>query len=118
MPKKLFKRFTPSPAVIKASPRLQILAPLMEDSNLFHLNRHSVSMAFLTGLFFAFFPVPGQMLLAGFFALYIRCNLPIAVTLVWITNPITVAPIYFATYKLGSWLLNTPAIQFEGSISW
>jgi uncharacterized protein (DUF2062 family) len=75
-------------------------------------------MAFLVGVFLAFFPLPGQMVLAAFIAFWVRCNLPIAIALVWITNPITIPPIFFGTYKLGSWLLDTPPIIFDGSISW
>lgn len=118
MAKKLFKRFIPHHSTIQDHPRLRVLGPLLEDPNLFHLNRYSVSMAFLVGVFLAFFPLPGQMVLAGFVAFWLRCNLPIAVALVWITNPLTIAPIFFGTYKLGSWLLNTPPMLFDGGVSW
>ena len=118
MPRKLFKRFIPHPNTVKAQPSLKFLGPLLEDPNLFHLNRYSVSMAFLIGVFLAFFPLPGQMILAAVIAFWVRCNLPITVALVWITNPITIPPIFFATYKLGSWLLNTPPMLFEGGITW
>lgn len=118
MPKKLLKRFLPSNHLIKAHPSLSFLGPFLEDPNLFHLNRHSVSTAFLVGMFLAFFPVPGQMILAAIFAFWIRCNLPIAVALVWITNPITIPPIFFATYTLGAWLLDTPPIDFSFMFSW
>lgn len=108
MPRKLLKRFAPKAAEIKANPSLRFLGPLLNDPNLFHLNRYSVSMAFLVGVFLAFIPLPGQMPIAAIMALWVRCNLPIAVALVWITNPITIAPIFFATYELGVWLLDIP----------
>ena len=117
MPRKLFKRYIPPPQSVKANPNLRFLGPLLEDPNLFHLNRYSVSMAFLIGVFLAFFPLPGQMIMAGFIAFWVRCNLPLTVALVWITNPITIPFIFFATYKLGSWLLETPPIVMEGDIS-
>lgn len=119
MPRKLFKRFTPNSAAIKANPGLRFLGPLLEDPNLFHLNRYSVSMAFLIGVFLAFIPVPGQMAIAAIFALWVRCNLPLAVALVWITNPVTIAPIFFFTYQLGLWLLKVPETQYAANlISW
>lgn len=111
MPKKLLKRFLPSNQFIKDHPSLSFLGPILEDPNLFHLNRHSVSTAFLIGMFLAFFPAPGQMIFAGFVAFWVRCNLPIAIALVWISNPITIPPIFFATYKLGAWMLDTPALD-------
>ncbi len=119
MPKKLFKRIAPNSAKIKTIPSLRFLGPLLNDPNLFHLNRYSVSMAFLVGVFLAFIPVPGQMAIAAIVALWVRCNLPIAVALVWITNPITIAPIFFATYKLGIWLLNEPITHHAAKLmSW
>lgn len=118
MPKKLLKRLMPSNEFIKAHPSLSFLGPILEDPNLFHLNRHSVSMAFLVGMLLAFFPIPGQMVLAAIIAFWVRCNLPLAVALVWITNPITIPPIFFATYKLGTWMLNTPTIDFTVMFTW
>lgn len=108
----------PSHEAIKKHPSLGILGSAIEDPNLFHLNRYSVSMAFLVGIFLAFFPVPGQMVLAALVAFWVRCNLPLAVALVWITNPITIPFIFFSTYKLGTWLLDTPAMDLNASFSW
>lgn len=121
MPKKYFKRLTPKAADIQSNASLKWLGPLMKDPNLFHLNRQSVSKAFLVGLFLAFFPLPGQMVLAVLVAFCVRCNLPIAVTLVWITNPFTIPPIFFMTYKLGALILDTPiapALSAQLSFSW
>ena len=76
-------------------------------------------MAFLVGVFLAFIPLPGQMPIAAVMALWVRCNLPIAVSLVWISNPITIAPIFYATYELGRWLLAIPASpQTVNIMSW
>jgi len=117
MPKKFFKQFSPSPDDIKTHPALNRLKHLFEDPNLFHLNRYSVSMAFLVGVFWAFAPVPGQMVFAAVMALWVRCNLPLAITLVWITNPLTLAPIYYSTYMLGTWLLDVPPMSFPDGLS-
>lgn len=117
MPKKFFKQFSPSPESVKAHPCLNWLKHLFDDPNLFHLNRYSVSMAFLVGVFWAFVPVPLQMVGATFMALWVRCNLPLAITLVWITNPLTLAPIYYSTYLLGTWLLDVPPMSFPNGLS-
>lgn len=118
MPKKLLKRLIPSQQFIKNHPSLAFLTPLLSDPNLFHLNRYSVSMAFAVGLFLAFFPTPGQMFLAGLVAFYLRCNITIAVGLTWITNPITIPPLFFITYKIGTWALDTPTMDFEIAFTW
>lgn len=118
MPRKLFKRWLPNPAVIKTKPGLKLLGKLLDDPNLFHLNRHSVSTAFFVGLFCCFLPIPTQMLVAAVAALIFRCNLPIAIALVWISNPATFFPIFYATYELGRWMLNSPEVQFTFKLTW
>jgi len=117
MPKKFLKRFLPSQQFIQDHPSIRFLGPVVDDPNLFHLNRYSVSMAFLVGMFLAFLPMPAQMIAATIIALWVRCNLPIALTLVWITNPITIPPIFFATYSLGAWILDSPAMNINVSFT-
>jgi uncharacterized protein len=104
MARKLFRRYLPSAAKVKDNPSLHFLGDLLHDPNLFHLNRHSVSVAFFVGIFMA--------------ALLVRCNLPISVALVWLTNPLTMPAIFFATYQLGRWLLGVPPISVSLELSW
>ncbi|ACR14690.1 DUF2062 domain-containing protein [Teredinibacter turnerae] len=118
MPRKLFKRWSPDPAKIRNIKALNFLGALLHDPNLFHLNRHSVSVAFFVGLFCAFLPVLGQIPLAALGALFFRCNLPISVALVWISNPFTFPVIYFATYKLGVKLMQLEPKPFHFEMSW
>lgn len=118
MAKKLIKQWMPDPEKLKATPGLGPLGRMLEDPNLLHLNRHSVSIAFFVGLFCCFFPIPGQMILAGFLAFALRCNLPISVALVWISNPITIPPIFYATYRLGVWILGSPELDFDIELTW
>lgn len=118
MARKLFKRWLPAPAEVKKNPALEFLGPLLHDPNLFHLNRHSVSGAVGLGLFVAFLPIFGQMPIAALLSLYFRVNLPISVALVWVSNPITIPPIFFATYELGRFILGTPPLEFSIELSW
>lgn len=118
MAKKIFKRWLPDPAEFKERPALNFMSHLLHDPNLFHLNRHSVSGAFFIGLFTAFLPLLGQMPIAAALALMFRVNMPIAVALVWISNPLTMPPIFYATYEFGRWLLDTPAVAFSVDLSW
>ena len=94
------------------------MGALLHDPNLFHMNRHSVSVAIFIGLFLAFMPFPGQIIIAAFGAFYFRCNLPIAVSLVFITNPFTFIFIYYGTYKLGVRIMQLPPRDISFELSW
>ena len=109
MPKHIIKRFTPDHEVIRNHKHLRLFGDLLHDPNLWHLNRRSVSGALAVGLFWAFIPIPMQMVAAAATAIFVRVNLPISVALVWITNPITMPPIFYFTYLVGTWILGTPA---------
>ena len=53
-------------------------------------------------------------------AVGVQANLPIAVALVWITNPLTMPLLFFLAYKLGAWLLGLPpqGLDFHLSMPW
>jgi len=120
MSKHIIKRFTPDHKAIKNHKHLRMFGKLLHDPNLWHMNRRSVSGAFAVGLFWAFVPLPFQMVGAAATAIATRVNLPISVALVWITNPITIPPMFYSTYLVGTWLLNEPSkeFHFELSIEW
>lgn len=104
MARKIFKRFSVDQHKLLASGNLSALGERIHDPNLWHLNRHSVSRAFLAGLFagFAFILFPGQMLVAAVLAIWLRGNLPIACGLVWVSNPLTSPPVLYLALKLGA----------------
>jgi len=120
MPKHLIKKITPDHDMIRNHKHLQVFGDMLHDPNLWHMNRRSVSGAFAVGLFWALIPVPLQMLAAAAFAIPFRVNLPLSVALVWFTNPLTMPPVFYSNYLLGSWLLNTPEAKtkFEVSMEW
>ena len=120
MPRHLIKRYTPDPAVLKKHKYLRHLGALLKDENLWHLNRRSVSGGVASGLFWSMIPIPSQMVASAVSAVVFRINLPIAVALVWITNPLTIPPMFYFNYKLGTWLLGSPANvnEFHLSVEW
>ncbi|MBA5248106.1 MAG: DUF2062 domain-containing protein [Gammaproteobacteria bacterium] len=109
--KKLFKRYTPTPEELKNHKYLGWLGKHLHASNLWNFNRKSIAKAFAVGLFCAFVPVPFQMLLAAPAAVIFNANLPLSIALVWITNPLTMPPIFYACYKLGAWILGVSIEQ-------
>ncbi|MCH9797949.1 DUF2062 domain-containing protein [Porticoccus sp.] len=118
MPKKILGRWLPAYSKIKKSPALHWMGPIFARPNLFHINRASVSTSFFIGIFVAFLPIPGQTLIAAFLALLFSSNLPIAVALVWISNPLTIAPLFIFTYGIGVLLLGMEFIDFTLEFSW
>lgn len=120
MPKHLIKRITPDHETIRNHKHMQVFGDLLHDPNLWHLNRRSAAGAFGVGLFMAFVPFPTQMLLAAAAAVILRVNLPISVALVWITNPLTIPPMFYFAYKVGAFVLGHEAqvLEFELSMEW
>lgn len=116
MPKKKLQKLFPTQEQVRQNKSLSFLVPLMGKPNLWHLNRRSVAQAFFIGIFCAFIPMPFQMALAGVLAFYFNSNLPISVGLVWISNPITMPPMFYATYSFGAYLLDVPAREFSGDM--
>lgn len=120
MPRKFFQRFLPHPQTIKENKALSIFDHWLHDVSLWHLSRRSVAGAFAVGLFFAWMPVPFQMVLAAGAAIIFRTNLPLSIVIVWITNPITIPPMFYSAYILGTWILDTPInnFNFELTMDW
>lgn len=118
VPKKFIRRFLPDAHAIRSHKHLRFLGTLLHDPFLLHLNRRSVSGAFAVGLFWAFIPMPFQMVPAALCAIGLRVNLPLAVALVWITNPITMPPVFYFCYKLGAWILGVTPRRFDFELSW
>ncbi|MAY35008.1 MAG: ATP-binding protein [Spongiibacteraceae bacterium] len=118
MPRKIFKRYMPNPDSIKGHPSVRWLGPMIHAPNLWHLNRRSVTLAFFIGVFTAFMPLPGQMVIAALAAILVSANLPLSVCLVWITNPVTMPAFFFVAYKLGAILLDIPPSGFSFELSW
>lgn len=120
MPKKFLRKYLPDPHKITQSKSLRIFGSLLHEPNLWHMNRKSVSVAFFVGMFIMWVPLPSQMILAAGAAILLRCNVPLSIALVWITNPLTMGPMFYSAYKLGNWMLGMPVnhIEFEASFDW
>ncbi|MBN2885110.1 MAG: DUF2062 domain-containing protein [Chromatiaceae bacterium] len=111
--KRWLKRHMPAPQAILANRSLGIFGSLLQPPNLWSLNRHSVSGGVAVGLFVMYLPPFGQPLLAVALAILLRVNLPISFSLVWLSNPLTIPPMFYSSYLLGCWLLGIEARGFE-----
>ena len=67
---------------------------------------HKIALGFALGIFIGFVPLMGiQMAVVLPFALAFRGNKAAAISGVWITNPLTVIPIYYVNYVVGLWFM-------------
>ncbi len=65
--------------------------------------------------------MPSQMIASAITAILFRANLPISVALVWISNPLTMGPIFYFNYVVGTLILGQDAnenLTFELSWDW
>ena len=120
MPRKFFKQISPNPERLQKYDTLRWATRFVHDTQLWGFNRSSVAKGCAVGVFCCMLPTPLQMLLAAALAFFWRANLPLSVGLVWISNPLTMAPMFYANYKFGAWMLNSPSLslKFEWSAQW
>ena len=118
MARKALQKYLPHFHRVREHQTLRLFGSAALKDNLWHLNRRSVARAFAIGVFCAFLPIPGQMVVAAALAILFAANLPLAVLLVWITNPVTIPLIFLTCYLVGSWVLNIPPQHFAFEWSW
>ncbi len=121
MPKKLFRRWLPDHQALQKKRFLRWLGPVLSDPYLLHINRDSVSKSFFIGLFCCYVPIPGQTIVVALLALAMRANLPLAISLIWISNPLTMPAMFYLSYKFGTLLVGTreaSSFSFEPTWDW
>lgn len=120
MDKKFLKQFLAKNQHLRNHPSLKIFGDILHHPNLWHCHRHSVAKAVSIGLFVSFLPLPGHMIMAALLAILLHANLLISVALVWVSNPLTMGPMYYLGYKIGTLILQTPEkpFHFELTVHW
>jgi len=118
MPQKFLKKYSPSPQTIKDNKSLSFLGNSIHQPYLWHMNRNSVARAFAIGLFCTWLPIPLQTVVAATLAIYYRAHLPLSVALVFITNPVTIPPMFYFAYKLGSMVLGLDPQAVPMDLGW
>ncbi len=80
---------------------------------------HRLALGIAIGMFVTFLPLMGvQMMLSFFLAWLLRANKVVGVPLVWISNPLTIIPIYYPCYVLGCKLLGLPDEWARLKVNW
>ncbi len=104
LPERL-RRYLPDPHTLREHRALRWLGSRLHDPRLWHVNRRGIAMGLAIGVFFGLLIPVAQILFAVIAALLLRGNIPAAVGSTLITNPVTFAPVYYAAYHLGAWML-------------
>jgi hypothetical protein len=120
MPRRFFRKFALKRDRFQGRWYLAPFEHLLHDTRLWGIRRRNVVPAFSLGLFVAFLPVPGHVLIAALAALALRINLPIAALATFASNPLTVGPMFFLAYRVGLKLLSLQPqpFSFELSLVW
>ncbi len=83
------------------------------------INRKSVSRGVLIGLFWGFIPMPMQMLGVMATTPFLRFNVPVAISMVWLSNPFTMPPMYYMEYLTGNLILGREGLSdIEITMDW
>ena len=110
MPRRLLHRYLPDQARVNRHWLFRHAGARLRHPRLWRLDRRSVARATGIGLCVAFLPIRQLVTVAGF-AVWLRANLPVALAMVLVTNPLTLAPAFYMNYRGGTWLLGTPPWQ-------
>ncbi len=83
------------------------------------INRRSVSRGLFVGIFIAFIPMPFQMLAVLAVLPFFKFNVPIGLSMVWLSNPATMPFMYYMEYLTGNMLLmSKETIAVELTMEW
>ncbi len=109
------KRYLPTREDLRQTKSLGFLAGVMFEPELWHITRHSLSWAVLIGSICCFLPIPFQMIPCIIICVWIKCNVPVALVIVWASNPITMPAIMYFCYQLGNAILDLDP-QFDSLV--
>lgn len=107
----------PSQEALRQHKALRLFGDRLLDPDYWFCNRHSAAVAVAAGLFAAWLPLPLHTLVAIALALLMRGYLPLAIAMVWVNNPLTIAPMFYMAYQLGLLLLGHPEVEFSAGFS-
>jgi uncharacterized protein len=85
---------------------LRPFASHLRHPSLWRLNRRSVPRGVALGLFVGVIIPFMHTFVAAILAIPARANVAVAALLTLVVNPLTIAPMYIAAYRIGSWELH------------
>lgn len=120
--KRMIRRAVPDRDTLAAHPWLRPVAQRLLHPRLWHMQHEAVARGVAIGLFWAFAIPVGQILLAAFHCIWWRANVPIAVGMTLITNPLTTGFWLWLAFEMGSKAMgrdgHAPPIGDMGIVQW
>lgn len=120
MPRRFFRKFAFKRHELSRQWFMSPFRHLLADHRLWGIRRRTVIPAVALGIFVAFLPIPGHILVAVLSAVALRINIPVAALTTLVVNPLTIGPIYYFSYRVGAKLLGLEPGPFaiELSLDW
>jgi uncharacterized protein len=82
------------------------------------INRKMVTRGLFIGVFIGLIPMPFQMVVVVGMMFFLKFNVPIALSMVWLSNPLTMPFMYYVEYITGSYILGMEHEPVELSLAW
>ncbi len=118
MPRRFFRKFALKRQHFHGHWYLAPFDHLLHDQRLWGVRRRTIVPAFALGLFIAFQPFPGHTLIGALLALAFRINIPVAALTTFVSNPLTIGPMFIFSYQLGRRLLRLEPLPLDFELSW
>jgi hypothetical protein len=99
------KRHVPRRETLHHNPLLRPFAKPLSNPALWRLHRRSVPRAVALGLGIGVIIPVMHTLFAALLAIPLRANVAVAAAFTLLINPLTIPPLYYAAYRVGSWEL-------------
>lgn len=118
MPRRIIQKLVPHPDKLRQRWFFRIFGERLADMHIWSTRRRSITAAFGAGLAICFVPLPVHLPLSLLTALLWRLNLPVLVATVFLVNPLTMVPVYYAAYRIGAFALQAQTTGFAFQLSW
>jgi uncharacterized protein len=102
-------RHIPTRESVQRNPLLRPFAPHLTHPALWRMSRKSVPRGVALGLFVGVIIPFMHTAIAALLAIPLRANVAVAAAVTLVVNPLTIPPLYYAAYRIGSWELHHDA---------
>ena len=99
-------RHIPTRETVHEHRLLRPFAPQLTHPSLWRMTRRSVPRGVAVGLFVAVIIPFMHTVIAAMLAIPTRANVAVAALFTLLVNPLTIPPLYYAAYRIGSWELH------------